>query len=514
MSPSGISGTLTGSKTVRNNIIANLAGRVWAAFSSYLFVPFYLKLLGGEAYGLVGFFATLSAILMLADFGISATLSRELARVGAKDETQLELGNIVRTFETIAAVCMISLGAATWLASPIISTRWLNIADGSLASATLALQLMSLALPLQLMSQLYTGGLMGRERQVEANLIQAGGGLARGLLTIAALVSFAPTIEVYAASQLVASSILCVVARRQLISSIPSRTRVRFSWQIASTTAKYSLAMGGMTCVSVLLTQMDKLIVSRSVSLEQLGHYTIAAMFAGVPKLFAVAIGAGAFPRMTAMVALGRDEELRALYYRCSCVVAVLVVPVAINLGVFADSYLSLWTRSHSVADSAGIAALYMIVGETLQAVLLVPYYLALAYGAVGANLVLALVSAVFLLPALVLLVERCGITGAGASWALVNVATLPVYIFYLHRRYRLGNPWRWYWGALVAPAAVVTPISASAAAISKCADDDAVGIVIPIGALVLSLAACIGLVPEVRGAVLRIGRWVGKWVV
>ena len=38
------------------NVIANYIGRTWAAILSILFVPFYVKFPGIEAYGLVGFF--------------------------------------------------------------------------------------------------------------------------------------------------------------------------------------------------------------------------------------------------------------------------------------------------------------------------------------------------------------------------------------------------------------------------------------------------------------------------
>ena len=43
-------------------------------------MPFYIKLLGIEAYGLVGFYVTLLAALQVLDLGISPTINREMAR--------------------------------------------------------------------------------------------------------------------------------------------------------------------------------------------------------------------------------------------------------------------------------------------------------------------------------------------------------------------------------------------------------------------------------------------------
>ena len=52
------------------------------------FTPLYLKLLGVEAYGLIGFYSTLLAMLAFADMGFTATLTREIARFdkNKKDE--------------------------------------------------------------------------------------------------------------------------------------------------------------------------------------------------------------------------------------------------------------------------------------------------------------------------------------------------------------------------------------------------------------------------------------------
>ncbi|MDE2060547.1 MAG: hypothetical protein KGL31_00010 [candidate division NC10 bacterium] len=44
---------------VKRNIIANTLGRGWSMLMGLVFVPLYIKFLGMEAYGLIGFFATL-----------------------------------------------------------------------------------------------------------------------------------------------------------------------------------------------------------------------------------------------------------------------------------------------------------------------------------------------------------------------------------------------------------------------------------------------------------------------
>ena len=62
------------------NLVANFAGQGWTAIMVLAFVPLYLKFLGIEAYGLIGFYAMLQAAFQILDLGLSQTINREMAR--------------------------------------------------------------------------------------------------------------------------------------------------------------------------------------------------------------------------------------------------------------------------------------------------------------------------------------------------------------------------------------------------------------------------------------------------
>jgi len=68
---------------------------------SILFIPFYLRFMGIEAYGLVGFYLALSNVLGILDLGLGSTMNRELARVSAKEGSATAQRDIVRTLEVI-----------------------------------------------------------------------------------------------------------------------------------------------------------------------------------------------------------------------------------------------------------------------------------------------------------------------------------------------------------------------------------------------------------------------------
>ncbi|MFZ3218919.1 MAG: polysaccharide biosynthesis protein, partial [Rhodoferax sp.] len=66
-------------KFIRRNIIANYLGQGWTGFMAVAFLPLYVQYLGVEAYGLIGLFAVLQALVAILDMGIGNTLNKEMA---------------------------------------------------------------------------------------------------------------------------------------------------------------------------------------------------------------------------------------------------------------------------------------------------------------------------------------------------------------------------------------------------------------------------------------------------
>ena len=61
------------------NMAAAMANSVVVVLINLIAVPFYLHFLGMEAYGLIGFYATLQTVLQVLDLGLAPTVSREIA---------------------------------------------------------------------------------------------------------------------------------------------------------------------------------------------------------------------------------------------------------------------------------------------------------------------------------------------------------------------------------------------------------------------------------------------------
>ena len=160
------------------------------AMVGIVMLPFYLRALGVEAYGLVGLFIVLQTWLALLDFGLSSTLSREAARfrAGALDAARLRhlLRFVELTFLTLAILAAIGLvvGARG------IATGWLRNMTLPDAEAVSAIRLIGPVLALRFLvipDRAFLTGMEDLQWLGAANIVIT---TLRSVLVLAALHSF------------------------------------------------------------------------------------------------------------------------------------------------------------------------------------------------------------------------------------------------------------------------------------------------------------------------------------
>jgi O-antigen/teichoic acid export membrane protein len=320
---------------------------------------------------------------------------------------------------------------------------------------------MGIAIAFQLPSGLFIGGLMGLQKQVQANSIQISWGIFRGFGAVLILWLFSPTIYAFAFWQLISNVFYCFWSRFslwRLLAFGASQLRPHFNWRVFRYTWRYAAGMAGTAVLTAILTQTDKLVVSKLLTLETLGYYTLAGALAMVPTMLASPIASAVFPRLTGLVESKDNCGVTQLYHRTCELVGVAIIPAGLTIVFFAGDCIFVWTGSPSTAQQAGLIASLLIGGQIVQAILVTPYYLALAHGNVRMNLMLGIASVALITPMLIYLIMKYGVVGAGFSWLFMNICTLPPYMYFLHRKFLPGELLRWYNRGLVRPMLTALP--------------------------------------------------------
>jgi O-antigen/teichoic acid export membrane protein len=432
---------------LKRNIIANFAGQGWSALMSLAFVPIYIKFLGIEAYGLIGFFAMLQVSFQVLDLGLSQTMNREMARYSVSLDKKSEMRDFVRTFEFGYWAIGIAIGALVLVASPFIAEHWIKAGSIPVSTVQRTVMIMGFVAAFQWPLSFYEGGLLGLQRQVLLNGLKITMSTLSGGGAVLILLFVSPTITAFFTWQIVVSALNVTLITVLLWRSLPSADRSpRFDLRLLRTIWRFAAGMGGITLSSVVLMQMDKVILSKMLSLEMFGYYTLAGVASSViPVMIVGPLFNALFPRFTSLAAVKDDSALKLLYHQSSQLAAVLVLPVSAVLAFFSFDIVLLWTGSGETARIAAPILSLLVIGMALNGLMSVPYALQLAYGWTSIGFRITLFLTITLVPAIIFMTIRFGAIGAASVWILLNGIYLSIGLPLTHRRLLQGEMRHWF---------------------------------------------------------------------
>lgn len=446
--------------TVKRNVVANLTGRGWTALLYLVLAPVYVDLMGVESYGLVGFFFSLFALSSIIELGLSSALNRELARYSAEGEDPARARDLVWTLEPVYWGLALVMGALTLAAAPFVAQEWFNETTIPRGTVEDALMLMALVVLVQWPLNLYSGGLLGLERHLALNVILVVMMTVRMGGAAVALSVVEPTVTVFFAWQAIAAATHTVLARAWLWHALPRSGRGRrFRRQLLLSLWRFALGMGATSILVVLLTQLDKLILSGLLSLEDFGYYSLAALLSSGISYLALPVFQAIFPRLSGLVALSDEAGIVGLYHGASQLMAVLVLPIATLMALFSFEAVELWTGDASTASNMHEVAALLVAGTALNALTSVPYALQLAHGWTRLSLLLNLAAVVLFVPLLFIVANRYGAVGAARLWLALNIGYVVVGVQLMHRRLLPAERRGWYVRDLALPGAAALAV-------------------------------------------------------
>jgi O-antigen/teichoic acid export membrane protein len=435
-------------------VLANMIGQGWAAAVGLLLVPLYVRWLGAEGYGLIGVYATLQASLQILDLGLSQTMSREMAKYLEYPDRAGEARDFLRTLEVGYWAVGLVMGAVIVAAAPTIAARWLQASAIPAPTLVRALAIMGVVTALQWPLSFYEGGLVGLQRQVAFNVLKIAVVTFGGIGTVLVLWRVAPTVTAYFGWQVVVAGVnvglLALLTWRSLP---PSSKAAAFVPRLVRENWHFAAGMSGIAISGILLSQLDKLLLSRLLPLETFGYYALAAVVSGVvPMLVAGPVFSAVFPQLTRHSAARDDTATSLLYHRGTQLMAVLVAAVASVIAVYSREILVAWTRDRAAAEAAAPIVSVLVVGMGLNALMAMPYALQLAHGWTGLGLRINAVLIAVVVPALLLVTPRYGPVGAAAVWLGSNLLYMAIGVPLTHRRILPGEGARWVLADVVPP--------------------------------------------------------------
>jgi O-antigen/teichoic acid export membrane protein len=431
---------------VGKDIVANLFGQGWAALWNFGLAPVYARLLGIEAYGLVGMFLAVQGVLAVLDLGLTPAMTREMARKSSDPGNANEVRSLARTFELLSWCIGGCVGAAGLLWGPSALSHWVKGEALSAAQVATPIRLMALVFVVQWPVSLYAGGLMGLRRQVLLNSINAAAATVRGVGSILVLVYVSPTVTAFFAWHVVIAALQTATLRVLCWRALPTSTETsRFEGRRLAAVVSFAAGMTGIGVVSLLLTQLDKIVLSRVLSLEMFGYYALASVFGSSIQVVISPLSRALFPGFSRLATAADESALEPTYHKGCQLMSVLVLPIALVGILFSSEVLLAWTRDPRVVDQARGAAMLLLGGSALNGIASLPYALQIAHGWTRLALVMGTIQVLLLTPVAYALALRYGLSGGASVWLILNAMYVVISVPLMHRRLLPGGLRSWY---------------------------------------------------------------------
>ena len=224
----------------------------------------------------------------------------------------------------------------------------------------------------------------------------------------------------------------------------------KLGWSIASLftpikpVLKFSLTIAFTSSVWVLVTQTDKLVLSKLLPLADYGYFTLAVLAASGVMMISGPVSGALLPRMARLQAEGNEAGLISLYRNATQMVAVIAIPACLVLAFFAEQVLWVWTGdAHAATQAAPVLRLYAL-GNGFLALAAFPYYLQFAKGDLKLHLIGNAIFVLLLIPSLVWATWQYGAIGAGYAWLGSNAVYFLTWVPLVHGRFVTGLHRKW----------------------------------------------------------------------
>lgn len=431
--------------SLKTNILANFIGNAVMTAASIIFVPIYLRYIGVESYGLFGFFASFQAVLVVMDLGLNFTLTRELALRDGIEEKAQESRNLVRTLEIIYWGIALSLGVLSILLVPIL-TDWVNPTYLSSETVKSSLNILCIALILQFPITFYIGGLMGLQKQFLSSIINIFFAFFRYVGAWGVLIFISSKPQAFFIWQVISSGFQVLTLWICLWLILPrGREKTRFQKNLLVDIWELITGIGKIWILSVLLMQIDKIILAKILSLEHFGYYTIASLVATSLYRIIYPIFQAYFPMLSQLAGQSQEELIAKTYHQGCQVMSVIILPIAAMFIFFPKEIVFLWQQNAEIANQTSLLISLLTIGFAINSFIFIPQALQMANNWTKLYFYFLLFAFILAIPSMIFLSLRFGEIGVAIVFIIIFASFILFLIPLMHRKLLPKEKWKWY---------------------------------------------------------------------
>lgn len=429
---------------IQRNIIANYIGQFYSIFIGIVILPLYLKYLGAEAYGLVGFFTMLMSFMMILDMGLSSTLVREVSCNKDKPNGLFILKCLIRSIEFLFFGVSILIFSGVYFTSNAIALHWINIGELPFETVEKSIKLMGVMIVMRWFVGFYQGVIVGFEQQVWINAYKVFFNTLRFVGAFLLIKYVTQDIFYYFIYQLVLGIAECITIQRKVYRILPKTDFLCQKLESLKKIAPFALSVAFTSVAWTAFTQADKLLLSHYLPLAEYGYFTLVVIASSASMQISAPIIQAMLPRMTSLLSSGKEAEMIVLYHQATQFVAIVVLSVVAIITTYPYEFLYAWTGDPVAAKWAAPILFWYLLGYGILAFIGFQHYLQYAYGNLKYHVRFHTILPLLALPLIYFSIVNDGVMGAAKIGFGVQLVTFIVWVPFVHGKFAPGMHRDW----------------------------------------------------------------------
>lgn len=407
---------IRGAHLARNTAL-NLVGQVVPILVGVATIPYVVRGLGTDRFGVLSLAWALLGYVSLFDMGLGRATTKFVAEALGRGELDT-LPPLVWTslgFQFLFGIAGAFLVAA--LTPPLVG-RVLKIPPGLLAETKTTFFILAASLPVVLATNGFRGVLEAAQRFDWVNYVKAPANVSVFLLPAAAL-PFGLKLPGIVLLLILARVAATLAYLALCLKQFPALGR---SFALDSKLLRPMLAYGGWITVSSVVGPVllygDRFFIASMLSMTAVAYYTVPFEVITRVWIFPMSLVATLFPAFSTLSGGGADERLATLYARSVKSLLLILGPPVLLVMVYASTILRLWVGAE-FAQKSTLVLQILALGVLIGSVAMVPFSLLQGLGRPDLTAKFHLLELPIYAVAAWYLVPAIGITGAAIAWTL-----------------------------------------------------------------------------------------------
>jgi len=403
-------------KLLAHNMLLNLIGQGLPLLVGVVSVPFIIRGLGTDRFGLLSLAWVVLGYFAIFDLGLGRATTKFVAEAWGKGEEK-EIPHIAWTSVTVQALFGL-LGSIVLIAlTPLLVGRILNVPPELIGEAKVMFYILAPSVPIVLISSSFQGILEAFQRFDLVNAVKIPSSMLTFLL---------PLLGLYFEFRLPGIVALTLLARIGAL-----LVYIMLDFRIMPQLRKYSgslslfprlFSFGGWVTVTnivgPILVYLDRFLIGSLISLAAVAYYSAPYEIVTRLSIISTSLSVTLFPAFSSLEGVENKEKIGTIFAKSVKYILLTLGPVVLIVMLFARDILGLWLGTEFSLEST-IVLQVLALGVLINSLAHTPFALLQGVGRPDLPAKFHLFELLIYVGIAWLLVSKWGINGAAMAWTL-----------------------------------------------------------------------------------------------